>query len=40
MTEPMLKLPTTYGNDIEERGVAIVENVLTLEEVVALRDAI
>jgi hypothetical protein len=36
----MLKLPTTYGNDIEERGFAIVENVLTLKEVVALRAAI
>jgi ectoine hydroxylase-related dioxygenase (phytanoyl-CoA dioxygenase family) len=40
MSGLMLKLPTTYGNDIEERGFAIVENVLTLKEVVALRAAI
>ena len=36
----MLKLSTTYRNDIEKSGVAIVENVLSLEEVVTLRAAI
>ena len=36
----MLDVSATYENDIDEHGFAIVENVLSLAEVAALRDAV